>query len=277
MKVSLRTFFAVLTILLSSSYASLTLAQNTKDPSLNEIYQAAKNGNISEAETMVSQVLINHPDSAKAHYVAAEVYAKAAKLDDARLQLAMAEKLNPGLNFVKPDSVDRLKNQLGVTAKDSGSSQRAPSWMGWILGFALLFLVIAVVRKLMAPRPQPMYQPANGAGSYAPNPYGSGYPPPASGGMGSSILGGLATGAAVGAGIVAGEALMRNILDDEQAKTSDTHNNDLAASDHHNDTLINRDMGGDNFGISDSNSWDDSGSSFGDSGSDFTDNSSDWS
>ena len=248
----------------------LSHAQTPKDPSLNEIYQAAHTGKVADAETMINQVLINHPDSARAHYVAAEVYAKAGKLSDARLQLEAAEKINPTLSFIKPDSVDRLKSQLGLE-KSAGSSARAPSWVGWIVGFALIFLVIAVVRRLFAPKPQLIYNQgyqtagANN-GAFNPTPYGAGYPPP-SNGMGSTIMGGLATGAAVGAGIVAGEALMHKILDDEQPHSS---NNNYTPSHYDNP---NSDMGGDNFGMDNSGSWDDGGSPFTDSGSD---SSSDW-
>lgn len=273
MTMTIRQFMVYTALVLGLLLPAISFAQTPKDPSLNEIYQAAQSGKLGDAETMINQVLINHPDSAKAHYVAAEVYAKAGKMKDARLQLEVAEKITPGLGFVKADSVDRLKAQLGVS--NSGSSARAPSWVGWVVGFALIFLVIAVIKRLLAPKSQPVYQPAYqapnaGNGAFNPSPYGSGYPPPQSGGMGSTLLGGLATGAAVGAGIVAGEALMHKILEDDQPHP------DQAGGEHLTENNLNRDMGGENFGIDDSGSWDNGSSSFSDSSSDFSDNSSDW-
>jgi hypothetical protein len=90
------------------------------------------------------------------------------------------------------------------------------------------------------------------------------------GGMGSGILGGLATGAAVGAGIVAGEALMHNMLDDKpnHGEGGYAPQPDVAQN-------SNYDMGGSDFGVNDSSSWDNS-SSFSDSDSFGGGDSGDW-
>jgi hypothetical protein len=66
--------------------------------------------------------------------------------------------------------------------------------------------------------------------------------------MGSAILGGLATGAAVCAGMVAGEALANRLM-----------------SGHHSEGNVlplgggvpQSDLGGNDFGVADSSSWDD--------------------
>jgi hypothetical protein len=72
------------------------------------------------------------------------------------------------------------------------------------------------------------------------------------GGLGSTIMGGLATGAAVGAGMVAGEALMHHFTDGEHS------NNGLINEAQANDGFVNRDdMVGSDFGIADNSSWDD--------------------
>jgi hypothetical protein len=92
-------------------------------------------------------------------------------------------------------------------------------------------------------------------------PYGAGGMgpiPTAGGGIGSGILGGLATGAAVGAGVVAGEAFMNHVFDgNHSAENPVRPENDLTPS------PSQYDMGGDDFGVSDTSSWDDSGSSGG--------------
>mgnify|MGYP003868170939 CR=1 FL=1 len=54
---------------------------------------------------MIQQVLIGHPNSAKAHYVQAEIAARQGQLPRAREALATAEKLAPGLPFAKAESV----------------------------------------------------------------------------------------------------------------------------------------------------------------------------
>jgi hypothetical protein len=107
-----------------------------------------------------------------------------------------------------------------------------------------------------------------GAGPPAPGqPYGAGPFAPASRGIGSGILGGLATGAAVGAGIVAGEALAHRLTEGHagSAAASSTLADGLGLS-----IPDNVDMGGTDFGISDSASWDDNSGGDAGGGSDWT-------
>lgn len=97
---------------------------------------------------------------------------------------------------------------------------------------------------------------------------------PAAGGMGSGIMGSLATGAALGAGVVAGEALMHHFID------GDKHN--ATPEPQHHDTPDtspwsapgnisgNDDMGGTDFGIADASSWDDNGLGDSDGGDEWT-------
>ena len=73
--------------------------------------------------------------------------------------------------------------------------------------------------------------------------------------MGSGILGGLATGA----GMVAGEALMHHFTDGNRAS-----NNTFDAPYARDDQPAPNDMGGTDFGVSDSDSWDDSSGGGGD-------------
>src|SRR6185369_286045 len=75
------------------------------DPTSEQIYQAAQSGHLAQAEQMIEQVLRDHPKSARAHYVAAEVYAKEGHLPAARRELATAQELAPGLPFAKANSV----------------------------------------------------------------------------------------------------------------------------------------------------------------------------
>jgi len=70
----------------------------------------------------------------------------------------------------------------------------------------------------------------------------------------------LATGAAVGAGIVAGEELMHHFTDHDRERdvvyeTPPSNNDNWNRPD---------DMGGNDFGVSDSSSWDSGSSSGGD-------------
>ena len=72
------------------------------EPTMDQVYAAAKSGQLDKAQTMIQQVLIGHPNSAKAHYVQAEIAARQGQLPRAREALANAERLAPGLPFAHP-------------------------------------------------------------------------------------------------------------------------------------------------------------------------------
>jgi len=210
-----------------------------QDVTVHQVYEAVQAGRLEQAETMMVQVLRDHPNSAKAHYVAAEVYAKEGRLGTARGELTRAEQLDPSLSFAKPEAVRALRAAIdGGSAGASGSriergalqardaaatSERGGFPWGWIL--VLGAVVIGGVMLLNARRR------AAASSSYGMSPQQGGYPAPGaatpypgspmpmnpsapSGGMGSGLVGALATGAAVGAGVVAGEAIAHRLMGD---------------------------------------------------------------
>jgi uncharacterized protein len=229
---------------------SLGSAAWAADPTLHEVYQAAEAGHLDQAETMMQQVLRDHPDSAKAHFVEAELLARAGRTAGARTELANAQRLDPQLSFAKPGALGELRAKLGEAGSamplaPAAAVERPSSGFGW---WPLLIGVLALVVIVRIVRGAPGY-PAGAAPGY-----GSPMAAPGSG-MGSGILGGLATGAAVGAGVVAGEALMHRVLDGSGHR--DEHGNGLIPE--ANAASLpdgNYDMGGSDFGVSDSGSWD---------------------
>jgi Tfp pilus assembly protein PilF len=86
------------------------------EPTVDQIYQASRNGHLEQAQRMMDQVLLAHPDSSKAHYVQAELYAEEGHRERARSELARAERLKPGLPEVDPSAVRQLKATLGLPA-----------------------------------------------------------------------------------------------------------------------------------------------------------------
>jgi len=287
----LRKLLAVLT--LSLSLGLTAGSAQAADPTLHQVYQAAEAGNYREAQRMMDQVLKDYPNSAKAHYVEAELLARQGLVSEARSELATAERLEPGLPFAKADSVSALRQRLsaattvsavpavaGAAASTAVGHAGSVPW-GLILG-ALAFIVIVALlfNRNRRPAPAPVAMPAPGPAPMAAGngwgnnqwgaPAAPGYgpvPQAPSGGMGSGLLGSLATGAAVGAGVVAGEALMHRMLDGG----GNSHRDSLSSLQNvQPDNLQipapfadagNSDMGGQDFGISDSSSWDDSSSS----------------
>lgn len=267
------------------------------EPSIKQVYEAAQAGRVDQAQRMMDEVLQRHPTSAKAYYVRAELDARQGRLAEGRTALAKAEQLEPGLPFAKAEAVTALRGQLDGSnaAATSGSRDRAgagsmgltlpaaaavapaASGGGFHWGYALLLVAfVGFIWTMVRRRREAAAAASYGYGAYGaqPAPMGpgapAGYPggPVAQPGMGSNLMGGLATGLAVGAGVVAAEQIGRHLLGGDHGTAQpgagqNFNNNDGGF------TPIdpNPGMGGDNFGIQDNGSWDDGGS-FSDGGGD---------
>jgi tetratricopeptide (TPR) repeat protein len=245
--------------------SNLALAEAT----LPEVSQAIQSGQLAKADAMMKEVLQNHPNSAKAHYIAAELYIREGKLDAARNAFAKAENLAPGLPFAQAESVQKLHAQLANSSGNSvvGASSIFSNPIFWGLIAILVVGIIIVMRRRKAEAVQVYNAPSAGypgtPGGPAGYPGSPGYPgAPAAGGMGSGLMGSLATGAALGAGMYAGQALASNLMGG--------HDNS-----HPNANPNMNQVGGPaptdpNFGVQDTASWDDGGaSSWDDGGGDF--------
>ncbi|MBW8073024.1 MAG: hypothetical protein GJU77_04990 [Ferrovum sp.] len=242
------------------------------EPSLEQVYEATRSGRLEEAQQMMQEVLRAHPNSAKAHFTEAEVLARSGNLAGGRDELALAQKLQPGLPFAKPKAVIELQNELdhgtGSVIVPAGETGHTPWGKLWLVGGIALLLVIWLVRRQTAQGPMGMGMSPRPGGSYYNNGMGGGVPPSMgpTGGMGGGLMGSLATGAALGAGMVAGEALAHRLVDGPSEGVG-------SAAPNVSDAQGNSDMGGRDFGINDGGSWDsgaDSGWTSNDSGSDWS-------
>ena len=285
-------------LLLALSLMGTGLAMAQAEPTLNQVYTTAQSGKIDDAQTMIQQVLISHPNSGRAHFVRAELFARQGKLALARESLVNAEKFAPGLPFAKPAAVQALRLQLAgnsvgnsagraidrpqvSTAAPLAPLQSTPalSWLlplllagGVIAGGYFLFRRKAPTTAALQPRYEPQgglsgpqsfgigngvgpggspVQPGNAQGAYPPG----AYPQPAGSGLGGRIMGGVATGLAVGAGVMAAEAIGKTLMGGHTSAGAANPMDNAPALD------TNRDMGGADFGINDTGSWDDAGSS----------------
>jgi hypothetical protein len=246
--------------------ASSVFAADT-DPTVNQIYAAAKSGHFDEAQQMISQVLADHPNSSRAHYVQAELYTRAGKIALARSELGTAERLKPGLPEESARSVQELKAQLGlggavsapVMVRQVPAQSRFPWGALLVVGGAIAILLM-VFRRRTNYAQYPVAGPgmggapgAYGPGGYGPAPMGGG--PMGGGGIGSGIAGGLASGLAVGAGVVAGEELAHHLLDRDGRSSSGF----IPSAEAGESGVSNADMGGNDFGVNDPGAgWDDS-------------------
>jgi hypothetical protein len=266
-------------VLLTLLFFGHAMAQS--EPSLNQVYEAAQSGQVEQAQQMMKQVLSAHPNSAKAHFVQAELFARQGQISQSREALGTAERLAPGLPFAKPEAVQKLRSQLSAPVASPSQSYRAvpaaaaPAPFPW--GIVLLVAGVAVAlwvflrRKIPNPVVYPQAYPApnalsgpqtmgmNGA-AMAPQGMGPGpgYAPQAPGGMGGNLMGGLATGLAVGAGVMAAQAIGKSLMGGDHQSSS----NAAASSNNGFEPIAdNPGMGGQNFGVNDASSWDDGGSS----------------
>ena len=246
------------------------------DATVDQVYQAANSGHLDEAQQLMNQVLRDHPNSSKAHFVEAEISAKAGNFPRAREELAKARQLDPSGSFAKPDSLARLERELARGSVYSAPSQYRPyrAQQEHHFSFWPILLLIGagfvIVWALMSRRtPPPQYYPGGvppsgpvggsygGPAGYGPAGYG---PPMGGGGMGSGIVGGLASGLALGAGVAAGEELVHHWIDRDGNRVEGPPPPGYVPPPQDD----NANMGGDDFGVSDNSSWDDnSGGSFG--------------
>ena len=242
------------------------------DPTPDQVYQAARSGNLAAARQMIAQVLRDHPQSGRAHFVAAEIDARAGNYGLARQELSTAESLDPALASKDARAVTELQQQLGETPSVISRlplvriGQRSPRFglFLFLIGAAVvLWLILRRRAATMGYGQYPGQYPGSvppgappvgyGPGGYGPGGYGpSGYMP----GGGSGIMGSVASGLALGAGVAAGEELVEHMM----GRGSNTAGGGFVPpADAAPAPDPNADMGGNDFGLSDPGSWDDGG------------------
>ena len=198
-------------------------------PSLDAVQAEVGKGNYAQAEQMMREVVAAKPNSARAHYVYAEILAHDRRFDEAAEQAQLARQIDPALSFTQPAKfkafADLLeREQAAARRAATASNERAaapmvreaapapasggvPGWI-WVLGIGIVGF--AAWRLFGARRPAPYaaaMAPAAPMAGAAPG-YGPGYGAgPAYGqpgmqpGGGSGLLG---TGLAVAGGVAAG-------------------------------------------------------------------------
>jgi hypothetical protein len=176
------------------------LAAHAQSASPQQIQAQIAQGQESQALSELGAVLQAHPDSGVAWYLTAEAQDAAGNVSAARGALAKAEQFAPGLPFA---------NQSDVAALQAHVSGAHHGGIGWLLKLvAIVFGLVLLVRFLFGGRR--VARGAYGGGAYYPGTPGGGYGAPygpAGGGLGSSLLGGLAAGA----GFAAGERIIDDL------------------------------------------------------------------
>jgi hypothetical protein len=193
-------------------------------PTTQDVEGAVNSGDYARAEQMMQEVVAARPQSARAHYVYAEILAHQAKFDEAARQANEAQRLDPALGFTDPQRFRNFEQLLQREQRGGAVAPRAvertglapapavghagggvPGWV-WVAGLALAIFVVwrVVSRRALA---QAMPAPAYGGG------YGAapGYGPPGAGyGAGPGVSPGgsaLRTGLAAAGGLAGGMLL----------------------------------------------------------------------
>jgi hypothetical protein len=270
-----------------------------------EVEAAIRQGNYTLAEQDLRQAIVEHPQSAKAHYMLAQVLAHEGNIGDAQKEASQAEAIDSKISFTDPAKFNHFQAELsqalapstgvrsgaamapaGRAAPYAAAEQPAvaqPRTRGsiwpWVIGAVIVFLLFGWLRRRQQGA---MVNPGYGNQGYgAPgpqNPYGNGpYPPPGyqpgpqgGPGIGGSILGGLAGGVLGAAAVNAYENHERREEGDRGDYVSGNNGSNFAPADSQDqayDQLRNQPI---DTGNND-DSWDDNssgGGSFDDGGDD---------
>jgi hypothetical protein len=177
-----------------------------------------------------------------------------------------------------------MANRVAPTAMSPGSpavaahaqSASSPSWGLPLLLVGGVLVAGYFIFRRRSPQPvsqQPAYAAPGGLGG--PQTFGMGGPAASAGamqpaygqqggyaqqpgtGLGGRIMGGVATGLAVGAGVMAAQAIGRTLMGDHNANGGQLDGG--SRNDYQPIANSNPDMGGADFGVNDTASWDDGG------------------
>lgn len=184
-------------------------------PSPAEIATSVKSGRLTDAETMLQQVIKARPQSAKAYYELGQVFAMENRKPAALQALHEAERLDSSLRFAnnpthfhalinklegKNGTPNPASNLIAATPARSGSNF---SWLYVLLGGAILVALGLALRRSTSAAGSGSLMPyaAGPVAGYGPMPPPAPYAPGAPGsGIGSAVLGGVA-GMATGYGL----------------------------------------------------------------------------
>ena len=101
-------------------------------PSTQDVEAAVKQGRYAQAETLLAEVVASKPNSAKAHYVYAEVLAHNGRFAKAQAEAATARELDPAIKFTSAAEFAKFEQLLqreqgGTRANPPASPARMPA------------------------------------------------------------------------------------------------------------------------------------------------------
>ena len=91
-------------------------------PSAGQIEQSMTQGNWSQADAQLNEVLQAHPNNAKAHYLYAQVLDREGRPADALAQIQQARTLDPAVKFTNPSNFNAMEARIRSDANRVNSS-----------------------------------------------------------------------------------------------------------------------------------------------------------
>ena len=170
-------------------------------PTVEQVEAAVHQGNYTQAETMMSEVVAAKPGSARAHYFYAELLAHNGSFARASQEAAKAKEIDPKIGFTDPDKFrsfeETLQREVAPKSRSSTSpvgtgsgSTMAPVAMtaaaggsgggggggipGWVWLVGLLVLGAVLWKGLSRSRAAPMGSMATAGGPQGAYPYNNG-------------------------------------------------------------------------------------------------------
>lgn len=214
-------------------------------PTVDQVHAALQRGDDAGAERMMREVVAAKPDSARAHYVLAEILAHQRRFDEAAAQARRARALDPALSFTDPAKFTAFEQLLQREQAGAARAARSPALDApalparaapaapaasspggvpvWLLVVgAVVFIALAagwMRRRTAAPAPAAL---GGGYGGMPGSAYGAGYGPQAPGAGGPGLMGvGLAAAGGVAAGMLA-ERLLHGDHDEPRSAPRDS-------------------------------------------------------
>lgn len=228
--------FSRFLLLCAALFAALWMGAAQALPTVADVQAATQRGDYAGAEKQMREVVAARPDSARAHYVLAEILARQRKFDEAARQAQSARALDPAIKFTDAAGFEAFERLLQREQAAAASPVARPAVVGagpaarpspvegtagagvpvWLLvAGAVVFIALAAgwMRRRTAEQVPPAMAGGYGAApGYGPQGYGPGVPPATGGGSG--LMGvGLAAAGGVAAGMLA-EKLLHEGHDD---------------------------------------------------------------
>lgn len=171
-------------------------------------------GETGQAVQALKQILSQHPHSGVAWYLMAEAQDAKGSEAAAAQALAKADQYAPGLPFADPQKASALRAHInnGLAANGAHHSGGVSIVLLVIVALIALFVLLRMVAgwgrrtPMNPPYPGNPNMPYGGYGPNGPPPYGPG------GGFGGGLGSSIVTGLAAGAGFAAGERIVDGLM-----------------------------------------------------------------